>query len=790
MPKLPLFDNGISQMRVPTVRSLSPIAVTQQITKKLVNPYIKNEVTIVDPLYRGILHSGKSITLSGDGYIDVPINIELGLEELINGEFETNIDNWTPYNLSNVTQEWRDGALYLNRVEGTINGAGTYQDISLTPNKQYVIEVVIKENNFTADDSIINIITHNDHSFLKSNGVLIQLDKASEAGKAYKAIFTSQGYGDTRVYIQRDGVEVADFGIERISVKEITQNGHVVYFDFEHKKHVSPIGEIVFDKPFNEWGSFYKCHEDSGQLIVDSNGAYANYMSPDIPFGWYFVEISGNVIPDILTRRFQFHPSKDTYYFYNTPLRLYSENTTSDRVQLNNLAAGDVFDSVIIKKGANLIDETYRLEDVTFNNLVRLWDRRFTQADLDMMDDNPELLARWALGEDVGFSIGTIGPNDWYFPCTDVEGVVTTKLDPFNDGSGKALFNFENNVIDASGNYNGDWDGTTPLYSDGKFGKAVQFDGTNHVYTAKRFPLDQQFTISFWMKKLDDLSTRWLVSTREGTTGWQLAYYGNDPLEFIYYTSDGLHTLNIPSMDLAADTEFHHICITVSSDTIYAYVDGMLDASMPYTGTPLTSGVDLVSIGSTITGGFSYVGLIDQLRYFSRHLTQEEVVALYNETTPELKEIGGNNLPINGTYQRNTALSDGLQTLPFKLNSDGMPIALADANTPNFENNTDSYIDTHWIPNIREYTIKQSVLLDNGTIEHRVFSHSDAGDKYYVDGSEVTPTPLAPDLLNTLKISGKAVIGPSDNIKAVLKPFLVYNTVEQANAINKTSGTP
>lgn len=65
------------------------------------------------------------------------------------------------------------------------------------------------------------------------------------------------------------------------------------------------------------------------------------------------------------------------------------------------------------------IDTYYRLENATFSSLVRLWDRSFTKEDRDMMDADHELLVRWALGEDVGFSIGTKDQNDLVWSCAE-----------------------------------------------------------------------------------------------------------------------------------------------------------------------------------------------------------------------------------------------------------------------------------------------------------------------------------------------------------------------------------
>ena len=50
-------------------------------------------------------------------------------------------------------------------------------------------------------------------------------------------------------------------------------------------------------------------------------------------------------------------------------------------------------------------------------------------------------------------------------------------VDPFRDGSGKALYRLEGNALDESGNYNGT--ATSVTYGAGQFGRCGVFNGSS-----------------------------------------------------------------------------------------------------------------------------------------------------------------------------------------------------------------------------------------------------------------------------------------------------------------------
>jgi len=110
-----------------------------------------------------------------------------------------------------------------------------------------------------------------------------------------------------------------------------------------------------------------------------------------------------------------FIPSTATTQVHIRPISIKEIQSTQGQISYYNVTTKrhESIDSLPLST-------TYRLENLEFNNLVVLWDRSFTQADRDKMDANPELVVRWAKGEDV-FSIGVIGVNDKVYVGSDTD---------------------------------------------------------------------------------------------------------------------------------------------------------------------------------------------------------------------------------------------------------------------------------------------------------------------------------------------------------------------------------
>ena len=256
----------------------------------LVAPFVENDVKLVSPMYRGLVKSGRNVALSGDGYVDVPINATLGTELL--------------------------SQVFIPQGSNTVvdNGDGTFT---------------------------INIIDN-------ANG----------------AIMNGSGYALGGKY------------------------------NFE-------ISNMVYSEPITLEGTRISGTSDTRFPLA--NGEYT-YTGQDTIGNLYFHDL---VIGSTLTLQISVKEIQSTQ----------GQITFYDATQKRHIGIIEPLP----------LSTHYQLKDVTFNNLVVLWDRSFTQADRDLMDANPELVVRWALGEDV-FSIGVIGVNDKVYTCSE-DGAYLLEMD-------------------------------------------------------------------------------------------------------------------------------------------------------------------------------------------------------------------------------------------------------------------------------------------------------------------------------------------------------------------------
>jgi len=195
--------------------------------------------------------------------------------------------------------------------------------------------------------------------------------------------------------------------------------------------------------------------------------------------------------------------------------------------------------------------------------------------------------------------------------------------DPFNDGSGLALYKFENNVLDESGNYNG-----TPVgavtYEDGKFDRAVIFN--SNIYAdipLTRAQTGNIITISTWFKS--SVSDYECLLTIDGSR----QIFWNSVNRNLTIRQDTA-TLEFESSLNYRDDSWHNIVAIFNSNELIMYVDKALIGSSIGT-TIFTDNGSRLGGFPTLTGQYNFNGSMDQTRIFNKVLNQEEINSLYNE---------------------------------------------------------------------------------------------------------------------------------------------------------------
>jgi hypothetical protein len=200
-------------------------------------------------------------------------------------------------------------------------------------------------------------------------------------------------------------------------------------------------------------------------------------------------------------------------------------------------------------------------------------------------------------------------------------------------------------VNDLSGNRNTGTLTSGPTWKAGKFGPAVNFDGTDdYIPIADNPPLtsvaDGSFTISCWAKILDVSpgSGRILVN-RDNTsnTGAEgnrsvslhIDLSGNAKL-FLYPVSTSV-TSSITSF--FNDGRFHHYVgiRDLLSSKVYLYVDGILAANSTDLSSNINTALEpwVIGRGNTQSASGAFNGPIDDVRIWNRSLSASEVQQLY-----------------------------------------------------------------------------------------------------------------------------------------------------------------
>lgn len=172
----------------------------------------------------------------------------------------------------------------------------------------------------------------------------------------------------------------------------------------------------------------------------------------------------------------------------------------------------------------------------------------------------------------------------------------------------------------------------------GRNGYAVDMDGSNErlilASTAALRP--NQLTIMFWVR-YDAASDYDLFAgiVDGGNGGWKVwkSPAGGDgaPGNHIVFSING-YNANFASKAFTGDGLWHHIACTYDKTTIRIYVDGIQGSSMAYTSDISYADTNLYMGGRS---GWNFLdGAYDDIRYYSRALTQQEVTAAAQGASP------------------------------------------------------------------------------------------------------------------------------------------------------------
>jgi len=176
----------------------------------------------------------------------------------------------------------------------------------------------------------------------------------------------------------------------------------------------------------------------------------------------------------------------------------------------------------------------------------------------------------------------------------------------------------------------------------------------------------QNFTFSSWFRTSGPNISSPGIYMRSNNAGGNELFIGFNGLDYnrIFITLDGLYHYFFQAEDNLMDNQWHHIAARYDSSTLTVYIDGaQYDVSKSTTKT-LDFGDSNAWIGADADGfnsnlGNYWNGGIDELKLFSRALSEEEILEIYNRENNGDKYIREIDRTILSSY---TSLGDVFNT--------------------------------------------------------------------------------------------------------------------------------
>ena len=229
-----------------------------------------------------------------------------------------------------------------------------------------------------------------------------------------------------------------------------------------------------------------------------------------------------------------------------------------------------------------------------------------------------------------GFSIANSGQANesgddfvaWSWKANDdvptIEAVNT-------DTDAIAIYKFEDNVDDVTGNYDGT--ATSISYVTGKFNKAADFNGSSSKITSTPgITGNAVFSISFWIKPEAVNGTPFLFGTTTAGQAFLTFVTASNKLNFGSW-GDSLadSTASIPL------STWTNVVISNNAGSVQVYINGVADVSFSHT---FNITGDNLCLGAANTSQY-FEGELDQVRLYDKALTAASATNLYNETTAQ-----------------------------------------------------------------------------------------------------------------------------------------------------------
>ena len=164
-----------------------------------------------------------------------------------------------------------------------------------------------------------------------------------------------------------------------------------------------------------------------------------------------------------------------------------------------------------------------------------------------------------------------------------------------------------------------------PNWVDGKYGKALEFDGSNYVRIPinETLQLRESFTVEFWVKREDSQPATWNYMVAGGTLMWAVIVNADQNV-YVWSRSGGTWGQRLVT-SIPLTTDWTHIALTYdvgSGVELYFNGEKAGEGGTP----PVVDEIDgSIMVGARNPGQEFFAGIIDEVALYNRILTLDEI---------------------------------------------------------------------------------------------------------------------------------------------------------------------
>jgi hypothetical protein len=211
-----------------------------------------------------------------------------------------------------------------------------------------------------------------------------------------------------------------------------------------------------------------------------------------------------------------------------------------------------------------------------------------------------------------------------------------------------------------------------PKWVEGKFGKALEFDGVDDRVEVIHTPLleiNDKITIVVWVKGSPQASYPRILGKRTGAAGLEIQVHPNVATIAIRIdTTGGVNQLK--TMEIL-DGQWRHVAYVLDKGNAKGYKDGVKATDSGYSHGNGFSSQDNLLIGAALPASLFFKGMLDDVAIFNAPLAEDDIANIMNKGLSETLNLE-TAVSLLGKLSTTWGLiKNNSNTLPFLINEVG-----------------------------------------------------------------------------------------------------------------------